>query len=128
MKVCFLDLGKLLEFGSFFLTSDSKQNLQNDFDYLMEMKAMDDEIMDEIRRGVREERKIEMSSVVPVSGLIMARFVLSFSLSHIFFFLFFFRTFFMRFEMIFFHLNEFDCELKCICDELFEGFTYMDVN
>jgi hypothetical protein len=46
----------------------------------MEMKTMDDEIVNEIKRGVREERKIEMSAVVPVTGLIMAR-SLSLSLS-----------------------------------------------
>jgi hypothetical protein len=48
--------------------------LKSDFAYLLEMKEMDEEIMSNIKNGVREERKIEMTAVVPVSGLIMARF------------------------------------------------------
>ena len=48
--------------------------LQNDYEYLMKVKRMDQKIEEERKKGTRELKHLEMSDVVPVSGLIVARF------------------------------------------------------
>ena len=50
-----------------------KVSVEKDVKYLMKMKAMDDEIQLRRARGDLEARELEMSDVVPISGLIMAR-------------------------------------------------------
>ena len=68
---------------------ETLQAVQKDYEYLQKMKEMDMEILSKAEReeeeGKEEERKgLEMTDVVPVGGLIMARF---------FFFFFFFFFF-----------------------------------
>jgi hypothetical protein len=54
------------------LPSDhQRMSLQNDLDYLKTMKVMDEEIR---QRELDSKIKVEMSQVVPIGGLIMARF------------------------------------------------------
>ena len=48
--------------------------INKDLQYLVEMKEMDEEILRKRRDGVCETSRIVMSSVVPIAGLIMARF------------------------------------------------------
>jgi hypothetical protein len=56
------------------ITAEHRKILQSDADYLSEMKKMDEANLVEMRNGRREIRKLEMSAVVPVCGLIMARY------------------------------------------------------
>ena len=48
--------------------------MKRDYDYLVKMKKMDEEIEQAKKDGTREKKKLEMSDVVPVAGLVMARF------------------------------------------------------
>ena len=48
--------------------------IKRDYEYLVKMKEMDLEIEREKREGKREKKKLELSVVVPVAGLVMARF------------------------------------------------------
>ena len=48
--------------------------MKRDFDYLVKMKEMDKEIELAKKEGTREKKKLEMSEVVPMAGLVMARF------------------------------------------------------
>lgn len=56
------------------ITAEHRKILQSDADYLSEMKTMDEANLVEMKKGKREIRKLEMSAVVPVCGLIMARY------------------------------------------------------
>lgn len=55
-------------------TDIQKDTLKRDVEYLLKMKEMDEEIRDRRKRNEMEGQKAMMSDVVPVSGLIMARF------------------------------------------------------
>src|SRR5206468_793058 len=56
------------------MTDAQAKNLQDDLDYLMEVKAMDDEL-DQLRMsGDRSAQPLTITAVVPVAGLIIARF------------------------------------------------------
>ena len=48
--------------------------MRRDYEYLVKMKEMDEEIQEKLREGGMEKKQLELSSVVPVSGLVMARF------------------------------------------------------
>ena len=55
--------------------SDSqKERLQMDVDHLLAMEAKDREISESRDKGMRIYRPLEMSAIVPVAGLILARF------------------------------------------------------
>ena len=52
-----------------------KKNLESDFQYLIEMKQMDEKIREERRQGIRQEKeRVEMTSTVPIAGLVYAQF------------------------------------------------------
>ena len=54
--------------------SDSERHgVQMDLEYLFEMKKLDDEISNDRRNGFVADKKVEMSAVVPISGLVHAR-------------------------------------------------------
>jgi hypothetical protein len=55
-----------IDFGKY------KQSLEKDMKYLLKMKAMDEEILGRITQGVSVSAALEMTEVVPVSGLAMA--------------------------------------------------------
>ena len=48
--------------------------MKRDHEYLVKMKEMDKEIELAKKEGTREKKKLEMSEVVPMAGLVMARF------------------------------------------------------
>ena len=48
--------------------------MKRDHEYLVRMKEMDEKIAEEKREGMTEKKKLELSDVVPVAGLVMARF------------------------------------------------------
>ena len=48
--------------------------MKRDYEYLVKMKEMDEKIKREQIEGKREKRGLELSTVVPVAGLVMARF------------------------------------------------------
>ena len=48
-------------------------SLRKDYEYLKKVKAMDQQIKMEEKKG-KEKKRVEMSEVVPVAGLVMARF------------------------------------------------------
>ena len=51
------------------------ERMRRDYEYLVEMKEMDAEIEEGKREGKVEKKKgLELSAVVPVAGLVMARF------------------------------------------------------
>ena len=64
----------LLELGWDGVGGDGGETMKRDYEYLVKMKEMDEEIGKEKREGVREKKKIELSVVVPAAGLVMARF------------------------------------------------------
>ena len=70
--------------------------MKRDCEYLVKMKEMDERIEEEQREGKREKRQLELSDVVPVAGLVMARYYFDF------FFFFFFFFFFLSFFFFFF--------------------------
>ena len=49
------------------------ENLKRDYEYLVKMKDMDQEIERRKTEGDMEKRGLEISEVVPVAGLVMAR-------------------------------------------------------
>ena len=53
---------------------DGGKIMKRDYEYLTEMKEMDEKIEVEKREGRMEKSGLELSSVVPVAGLVMARF------------------------------------------------------
>jgi hypothetical protein len=63
-----------MKLPNFQVTKDQQDSLRNDLEYLIEMKRMDEEIMEDRKRGEKKSRKLEMTHVVPVGGLVMARF------------------------------------------------------
>jgi hypothetical protein len=51
-----------------------KESLEKDMDYLLRMKSMDEEIQKRRQSGeVESSGKLEMTDVVPIGGLVMAR-------------------------------------------------------
>jgi hypothetical protein len=50
-----------------------KESLKKDVDYLLQMKSMDEEIRRRRKNGEAESSKLEMTDVVPIGGLVMAR-------------------------------------------------------
>ena len=48
--------------------------MERDHEYLVKMKEMDEEIAKAKREGTMEKKKLELSDVVPMAGLVMARF------------------------------------------------------
>ena len=48
--------------------------MKRDHDYLVKMKEMDEEIKQAKKEGTMEKKKLELSDVVPMAGLVMARF------------------------------------------------------
>ena len=60
--------------GSDIELEEGGEIMKRDHDYLVEMKEMDDGIEQEKKEGTREKKKLEMSAVVPMAGLVMARF------------------------------------------------------
>jgi hypothetical protein len=62
----------LLTFPNFDIPSVPNE-LTSDLAYLKKMKQMDEEIVDQWKSGNREFKKVEMSHVVPVSGLIVGK-------------------------------------------------------
>ena len=50
------------------------ESLKKDYDYLMKVKEMDLELKEKRKQKVREKEPLRISEVVPVSGLVMARF------------------------------------------------------
>ena len=61
------------ECDSVTISFDQLQNICQDLNYIEEMKKMDQEISDRRSRGDFSPQSLEMTSVIPVSGLIMAR-------------------------------------------------------
>jgi hypothetical protein len=61
---------------SFVPTSDEvvTSRMKNELEYLLKMKEMDNDIIQKRKSGICEMSKVVMTSVVPISGLIMARF------------------------------------------------------
>ena len=55
------------------LTEEQQANIQKDHEYLMQMKAMDEEIRQKRKEKGLEKSKLEITPVVPVSGLVFAR-------------------------------------------------------
>jgi hypothetical protein len=54
--------------------SDSERHgVLMDLEYLLEMKKLDEEISLERKQGFVADKKVEMSAVVPISGLVHAR-------------------------------------------------------
>eukprot|EP00009_Paramoeba_aestuarina_P013318 CAMPEP_0201539446 /NCGR_PEP_ID=MMETSP0161_2-20130828/70411_1 /ASSEMBLY_ACC=CAM_ASM_000251 /TAXON_ID=180227 /ORGANISM="Neoparamoeba aestuarina, Strain SoJaBio B1-5/56/2" /LENGTH=690 /DNA_ID=CAMNT_0047946843 /DNA_START=103 /DNA_END=2175 /DNA_ORIENTATION=+ len=53
---------------------EKRDSLQKDLEYLEEMSKMDEEIKQMRTEGKMDPKPIEMTSVVPVSGLVLARF------------------------------------------------------
>ena len=60
--------------GGCFGFQGQKESLEKDLEYMEEMRKMDDEIKEKRREGKMEGKPLEMTSVVPVSGLVLARF------------------------------------------------------
>ncbi len=56
------------------MSDRERSKLKLDVDHIMAMQARDKEIMDDRKSGTRVYRPLEMSAVVPVAGLILARF------------------------------------------------------
>ena len=48
--------------------------MKRDHEYLVKMKEMDEKISEAKREGKMEKKQLELSDVVPVAGLVMARF------------------------------------------------------
>ena len=48
--------------------------MKRDHEYLVKMKKMDEKIAEGKKEGKMEKKKLELSDVVPVAGLVMARF------------------------------------------------------
>jgi hypothetical protein len=63
-----------MNLGDFSVTQQQRVSLQEDLEYMRQMKQMDDDIRDRRRRGDVDRKKAELSGVVPIAGLIMARF------------------------------------------------------
>ena len=61
------------ESNSVTISFEQLQNIIRDLDYIEEMKKMDKEISDRQSRGDFTPQSLEMTSVIPVSGLILAR-------------------------------------------------------
>jgi hypothetical protein len=57
------------------LSDDVRKKLESDHAYLVEMKAMDEEIfrLKREKGPMSEKKRIEMTTVVPISGLLIAR-------------------------------------------------------
>ena len=55
-------------------TEEDIESLKKDYDYLMKVKEMDLELKEKRKQKVREKEPLRISEVVPVSGLVMARF------------------------------------------------------
>ena len=53
---------------------DEREVMKGDHKYLVKMKEMDEKIAEAKREGKMEKKKLELSDVVPVAGLVMARF------------------------------------------------------
>jgi hypothetical protein len=70
-----IDGSWVIHLGNMVLLSEKERDhLVCDWEYLLEMKKMDAEVEDKRSRGIREEQKVEMTAVVPVAGLVVARF------------------------------------------------------
>ena len=63
-----------MKIPNFRVTEQQRISLGKDLEYLLEMQRMDGEIKESLQRGEKTVKKLEMSRVVPVGGLIMARF------------------------------------------------------
>ena len=66
--------GLPLEFGWEDVGEEGGAIMERDHEYLVEMKEMDEEIVKVRREGKMEKKELELSDVVPVAGLVMARF------------------------------------------------------
>lgn len=60
-------------FPNISMSDGERHGVQMDLEYLLEMKKLDNEISAEREKGFAEEKKVEMSAVVPISGLVHAR-------------------------------------------------------
>ena len=56
------------------LSDRDRSKIQLDLDHILAMEARDREILEDRKSGTRVYRPLEMSAVVPVAGLILARF------------------------------------------------------
>ena len=63
----------LVEFDCSF-AKEQRESLLSDLQYLQRVKAMDEEIKRKRQEGDLDGKRSEMTDVVPVSGLVMARF------------------------------------------------------
>ena len=63
-----------MSLGDYAVTSQQRVSLQDDLEYLREMKMMDDEIQSTREKGAVVGKRAEMTGVVPIGGLVMARF------------------------------------------------------
>ena len=57
------------------MSQQEEDKMRADYEYLKQMKRMDEEIFEERKKGKKmDKKKVVMSSVVPVAGLVVARF------------------------------------------------------
>ena len=62
------------EYPPLFSSSKEREFFEQDLNYLHEMKKMDNSIRERWAAGEKEAERLQMTSVVPMAGLVQARF------------------------------------------------------